>query len=48
MNFDTYVEIQQQTEFEKGKGSETFIYIIVDGKAFLHGYHINSMDLIVN
>lgn len=45
-NTKTYVTISQETVFENGTGTETFTYIIRDGKALLQSYNINSTDLI--
>jgi ABC-type glycerol-3-phosphate transport system substrate-binding protein len=44
----TSVTLKFKTEFEKGKGDETFVYRLAGGKALLSGYHINSEDLIAN
>lgn len=45
-NLTTYATLTQDTEFERGKGTETFIYIVEKGACSLHGYNINSQDLI--
>ena len=42
----TFVTLVFKMQFEKGDGTETFMYRISDGKAFLAGYHINSNALI--
>jgi hypothetical protein len=39
--------MQQETTFENGKATETFTYRVEDGKPVLHGYHVNSTDLII-
>jgi hypothetical protein len=46
-NLRTYVNMQQETTFENGKAMEIFIYIMEHRKPVLHGYHINSADLII-
>jgi uncharacterized protein DUF4019 len=51
MNLNTsgnFVTLTFDTQFEKGKGTEQFVYRIASGKALLAGYHIMSNDLIVN
>lgn len=45
-NLQTNVVLQYQTEFEFGKGIETFTYRIENENAVLAGWHINSNDLI--
>ena len=45
-NMTTTVQMIQNTEFEHGKGVETFVFVIEDKKAILESYYINSMDLI--
>ena len=45
-NFTTYAVLTQDTEFERGKGTETFTYVVDKGACTLNGYHINSQDLI--
>jgi len=40
------VVLRQETTFERGKGVETFTYVLRDGKALLLGYNINSDELI--
>lgn len=47
-NFRTYVMIVQETEFEKGKGTETFTFSVADDDARLIGYYINSMDMMIH
>lgn len=46
-NFKTNVMVAQNTEFERGKGTETFTYRVSDGKAILVGYFINSSDMML-
>jgi len=46
-NLKTYVILTYSTEFEHGSGVEKFTYRIVDGRAVLLGWNINSRDLIV-
>lgn len=46
-NFKTNAMVGQDTEFEQGKGTETFTYLISDGKATLAGYYINSSDMML-
>jgi hypothetical protein len=46
-NLTTTVQMVQSTEFEHGKGDESFVFVIEGKKALLQSYHINSMDLIV-
>ena len=47
MNMKTNVVLTFSTEFENGKGEETFTYRIADGKATLLGWYVNSNDLIL-
>ena len=35
------------TEFERGSGTETFVFRVTDGRAALVGYHINSNQLML-
>jgi len=44
----SFVALTFDTQFEKGRGTEQFVYRITGGKALLAGYHIMSNDLIVN
>jgi len=44
-NFVTTVILVADTEFEHGKGTETFTFQISGGKASLVGYNINSLDM---
>lgn len=46
-NLVSSIEMVQNTEFENGKGTETFTFVVEDKKAILAGYYINSMDLVV-
>lgn len=41
----TYVTLNRETQFERGPGTEEFIFRIEDGRAVLAGYHVNSMLL---
>jgi hypothetical protein len=45
-NFTTYVISTQNSEYEQGKGTETFTYIVSDGACKLQTYHINSQDML--
>lgn len=45
-NLVSTVDIVQSTQFEKGKGTEQFVFVVDGSEAKLAGYHINSMDLI--
>jgi hypothetical protein len=47
LNFTTTVLMNQNTTFEKGSGTETFTFEIEGENAFLVGYNIQSMDLII-
>lgn len=42
----TFATITYEVEFAQGKGIEQFVFYIVDEKAFLHNYNINSPTLI--
>jgi len=44
-NFVTTVVIVTETEFEHGKGTETFTFRVAGDKASLVGYNINSLDM---
>ena len=46
-NLKTYVSLVQETTFESGKGTESFVYRIQDDEAKLISYNINSNDLIM-
>lgn len=43
----TTVQAQMQTEFEKGKAQETFIFLQQDGRLLLQEYNIQSPELII-
>jgi len=42
------ITLNYKTRFERGTGTETFVYRMSGGKALLSGYRINSTDLITN
>ena len=42
------VTLRYTTQFEHGKGAESFRYGFADGKALLVGYNVNSNDLMMN
>ena len=42
----TFVRLQYETEFEKGKGTETFVWRVEEERAQLMGYNINSLALL--
>jgi hypothetical protein len=44
-NFVTRVVLVAETEFEHGKGTETFTFRVSGGKASLIGYNMNSLDM---
>lgn len=44
-NFVTRVVLVAETEFEHGKGTETFTFQVSGGKASLIGYNMNSLDM---
>ncbi|MES2470092.1 MAG: hypothetical protein V4675_22560 [Verrucomicrobiota bacterium] len=44
-NMKTSAVVTQNTEFEQGKGVETFTYVVSGGFCTLQGYHINSQDM---
>jgi len=44
--FGTTVEMVQDTQFERGKGAEDFVFFYANKKVSLAGYHINSMDML--
>jgi hypothetical protein len=46
-NMKTNVVLTFETEFENGKGVETFTYRIADGSAVLLGWHVSSNALVV-
>jgi hypothetical protein len=45
-NSRTTVSMVQQTAFEKGQGTESFVFSVSGTNALLLGYNIQSMDLI--
>ncbi len=45
---NTYVTLSYNTEFERGKGSERFIYRVNSKQVFLYSYHIQSSKLPTN
>jgi hypothetical protein len=45
-NFRTSIVLVQHTEFEYGKGTETFTFSVHGDSVKLVGYHIESMDLV--
>ena len=47
-NLKSTVMIEQETTFEKGKGTESFTFMIDGQTARLAGYFVNSNDLITN
>lgn len=46
-NFKTVVLMSQNTEFENGKGTETFSFIISGESCLLQSYHIDSKDMLL-
>jgi hypothetical protein len=44
-NMKTSAVVTQNTEFEQGKGVETFTYVVSGTSCTLQGYHINSQDM---
>lgn len=47
-NGDHRLEMVYDTKFDKGDGTEQFVYRFVSGKAVLIGYHVNSNALLAN
>ena len=47
LNMKTNVVLTFETEYENGKGIETFTYRIADGNATLYGWNVNSNALVV-
>jgi hypothetical protein len=45
-NLTSTVTLVNATQFEKGKGTEQFVFAIDGKEAKLAGYHINSLDLL--
>lgn len=46
-NLRSYVTASTVTTYEHGKGTETFVFSLSNGKAVLHGYNLDSTDLIL-
>lgn len=46
LNLRTSIVLVQHTEFEYGKGTETFTFSVRGDSVKLVGYHIESMDLV--
>jgi len=46
-NLKTSVALSQTTEFEQGKGVESFSYIVSGDSCQLQGYHIDSKDMLL-
>jgi len=46
-NFKTTAVVTQNSEFEQGKGVETFTYLISGDSCTLKGYNINSKDMMM-
>jgi len=44
----TFVTLGFKTEFEKGAGAEQFVFRVIDGKALLISYNVNSLALLTN
>jgi hypothetical protein len=44
-NMKTTAVVTQDTEFEQGKGVETFTFVVSGASCTLQGYHINSRDM---
>lgn len=44
----TFVTLGYNTHFEKGLGTETFVFRVSDGQAKLVSYNINSPALLIN
>ena len=47
LNMKTNVVLTFETEYENGKGIETFTYQIADGNTTLIGWYVNSKALVV-
>jgi len=45
-NLKTSVMLAQNTQFERGSATETFVYVVSGNDVKLAGYNIQSMDLI--
>ena len=46
-NLRSYVTASTVTTYEHGKGTETFVFSLSNGKAALHSYNLDSTDLIL-
>jgi len=46
-NLKTIVSLSQTTEFEQGKGIESFSYVASGDTCQLQGYHIDSKDMLL-
>ncbi len=46
-NMTSSIVLVQATEFENGKGNETFTFVIDGDSAKLSGYHISSNDMLI-
>jgi hypothetical protein len=44
----TYVSLTYATTFHHGRGNEEFVFRMDGQQALLAGYHINSMDLVID
>lgn len=44
----SFAQVQMETTFERGTGTETFVYRKVGEEMKLQGYNINSQDMMVN
>lgn len=42
----TFIELEYETDFENGKGTEEFTWAISDGQATLLGYNVTSRALL--
>lgn len=47
VNLRTYVQLVQDTTFADGRATETFRFVVKDGRATLVGYDVSSRDLIL-
>lgn len=43
----TTAVLTQNTEFERGKGVETFTFVVSGSSCTLQGYYINSQDMMI-
>jgi hypothetical protein len=46
-NMKTSIRITVKSEFEQGKGTETFTYVVSGDSCTLQSYHIESMDMML-